>query len=829
MPITTATRGGIFALTSATLVFEIALTRLFSVAQGYHYAFLAVSLALLGFGASGSLLYLPVLRKHQPDLRFACLASAAFAVACVGGYLAANYLPFDSYRLGWDSRQPLYLIVLCLALALPFLFSGLALGHLLSTLAREAEIVYSWNLAGSGAGCLAAVLALPVLAGAGTVVFASLLGIIAGWFFWLGVRSREERAEDRRCGWRLAGQSAPWFVAVAGLLVLGLWSPAALEVRMSPYKALSLTRRFPDARLLSTRWNAYSRVDVVESSSIRSAPGISLAYGKPFPPELGLTVDGDDLLPIVRWDGSDRQLEFTSFLPGALPYRLRPEARVLLVSPRGNLDLLTALGQGARQVQVVETNPLALEAVRVYGGKAFFDPRVQVQVEGPRSFLAGSGATYDLVVLALADSYRPVSSGAYSLLESYGYTVDAFLEYYRHLSPGGFLVATRWLQWPPSEELRAVATAIAMLDRVQGAEPVRSLAAYRTFSTFSLLVKRGELAPEEIASIREFCQERGFDLVYLPGLRPEESNLFNVYPRDEHYLGFGAILSAGRSGFLKRYQYELSPTVDTRPFFFHFFRLSQTPEVLARLGKTWQPFGGSGYLVLLALLAVLLVVTTVLILLPLALARGRLARARVGPGRGLRLVVYFLLLGAGYMFIEMPLLQQFILYLGQPVYAIAGVLFALLVASGLGSLVLGKKPGALMPVLLLLGLLAAALPQALSWLSPWLLGQGRVVRVVSSVGLLLPLGFIMGAPFPLGIKVTEALAPGWIPWAWAANGCASVVASVLATMANVTWGFTWTEVGAGLFYLLGLVAIYPLARTTWSTERDGKRAPRHSA
>jgi hypothetical protein len=315
--------------------------------------------------------------------------------------------------------------------------------------------------------------------------------------------------------------------------------------------------------------------------------------------------------------------------------------------------------------------------------------------------------------------------------------------------------------------------------------------------------------------LKEFCTEHSFDLIYYPGITAAETNRYNVLSDTLHYDTFHEVLVSGSEQvLLRRYPYEVSPPSDDRPFFFHYFRWGQTEAILQQLGKTLQPFGGSGFLILLALLALAVALSLVLILLPL-IVRGRrglnLAESTSPKGQRSQLsaacfLLYFFLLGLGYLFVEMPLLQQFILFVGQPTYSFSLVLFSILFFSGLGSLVAARFP--LRRSLPILVITTLAYPLLLSRLFVWVIGWPLAWRVLVAVLSLGPVGFLLGQPLPRGICLLGEWAPHDIPWAWAVNGCASVLGSILAVLGAVTWGFSRVLAAGALTYLLawGIIA-----------------------
>ena len=759
-------------LAAAALAFEVTLTRLFSVSQWYHFAFLAVSVALLGYGASGTALSLVPRWTRPPTARRTTSLAALFALTVVGAYLALNYLPFDSYRIAWERVQVLYLVLTYLALTVPFFCAGLVTGLLLTAYPERGAAIYAANLLGSALGGLLPLLLLP-LVGEATVLVLAALGLVAALIF----------------GWqpRRLGRTAPLLAGIGLLLALAWLSPAVFDLRLSPYKGLSQVLRYPDAQTVWQRWNAFSRVDRVSSSALRSAPGLSLNYPGDLPAQDALFVDGDDRTAVV---GAAAEIDYTAYLPVALPYQLRPGGRALVLEPRGGLDLAAALNQGAAAVTAVESNRLLVDGT----GGIYHDERLRVVREEGRSYARRSEETFDVVHLALVDAYRPVTSGAYSLGERYDLTVEAFDDYLARLRPGGLLVVERWLQLPPSELLRAGATAVEALRRSGVQEPGAQLAVLRDWQVGLILVKNGAFTAAEIEAVRRFSQAHSLDLVALPGLTEAETNQFNVLDEPLYYRAFRQLLTDPQALY-EQHPYDVRPPTDDRPLFFHFFRWQQTRAILAQLGKAWLPWGGSGYFVLVALLGVALLASGVLILLPLAFAR----QEEPGPpGQRWRVLVYFGLLGLGFLFVEIPLMQRFILFLGQPIYAFSAVLVALLLFSGLGSLAAGR-----LSIRWTLPLLAAAIlayPLLLPLLFHALLGAPLAVRLLVTGLVLAPLGLLMGTAFPGGLAWLRQRAPGWIPWAWAINGCASVLASVLAAMLALSFGFSWVLIAAALSY-----------------------------
>lgn len=768
---------GVATSSAAVLVLEVVLTRVFAVSQFYHFAFLTVSLALLGFGASGSaLVVFPGLGRGGPR-RWAMLAVGQ-SLATIVGYGVANRIPFDSFSIAWDPLQVLYLAAAYIALAVPFLLGGLVIGTLLSgwdqPVSIGSEKVYAASLGGAGAGSLLALWGLGWVGGVGMIAIAAGLAASGAVAFATAMPGRRGR---------FIAASAALAVTMA---VLALAPPEVLDLRLSPYKSLSLVSTFPDTEVVSTRWSAASRVDHVRSSSIRSLPGLSYAYAGQVPAQEGITFDGDDLSPIASVP-PDRA-EFVPFMLTSLPFALRSGGDALVLEPRGGLDVLVALVSGAESVTAVEPNPLAIEAIEETPGNVYGDSRVRLIIAEPRSFVERGSERFDVIDLALTAPYRPVTSGAYSLAEEYLLTVEAFEAYLDRLAPGGILAVLRWIQVPPSEGARLVAMAGDAAAAV-GADPVEAVVAVRSYSNVLIMVKPDGFITDELASISSFAAEGRFDLVAAPGLRPEEANRYNVLPSDDYHPLSTALLRGADPGEVYD-AFDITPPSDDHPFYGHYFRWAQTSDVLDTLGRTWQPFGGAGYFVLLAFLVLSAVMAVVLIALPLWVARLRHSGGRATAHRGHRLwtIAYFGLLGIGFLFVEIPLIQRYILLVGRPTVAVAVVLFALLLASGVGSVWSRRVPWRVAAVLLVA--LAVAYPRLIGIMTAAVLPLPLALRIVIGAMALGPLGFLMGTMFPLGVAHLEEVAPGLVPWAWGVNGTMSVVSAVAAALIALSAGFT---------------------------------------
>jgi hypothetical protein len=382
--------------------------------------------------------------------------------------------------------------------------------------------------------------------------------------------------------------------------------------------------------------------------------------------------------------------------------------------------------------------------------------------------------------------------------------VEALADYFDRLAPGGWLALTRWEKQPPREGLKLFAMAIDML-RKRGLEPGSRLALIRGWQTSTLIIGQDALSNGDVARLRTFCDERSFDPAWFAGIRSYEVNLHHRVPRPWLHEGAVALLGSDADAFLADYKFEITPATDERPFFFHFFRWALVPELIALRGQGGLTLLDTGYLVLAVTFALALPLSILLIVIPLrVLGRPHGAPGRVRPG------AYFLCLGLAFLFVEIACMQRYTLFIGHPLFAAVAVLVGFLVFAGAGSLIASRlrhRPRAVYwavaGIVLLLAIQTVALPPP-----PGMI-EGNGGRIAATLGLIAPLAFLMGMPFPLGLSRLATEAPPFIPWAWGINGCASVLAALLAALLSVHLGY-----GA---VLLLAAALYAVAVVVWST------------
>ncbi|MDX1630994.1 MAG: SAM-dependent methyltransferase [Thermoanaerobaculia bacterium] len=793
-------------LSGTSLAFEILVMRLLSIVQWHHFAYMVISLALLGFGASGT--FLSLFRDHLRE-RFTAVYlvnAVLFGSTLVAVFAVAQRLPFNPLQLVWEPRQTLYLSTLYLLLTIPFFCVANAIGLALDRFSDRIHRIYRADLIGAGLGAVLVigllflvppVLCLRILSGLGLVGAA-----LAAWSPHLGSRKR------------LGG-----ILLTAGVLLPFLIPSGWTELRISQFKALRQALNRPEAEIVARESGPMGLLTAVRSPEIpfRQAPGLSLEFPGTLPEQIGVFTDGGSLSVINRHDPATEPPRFLDYLTSALPYHLLDRPSVLVVGPGGGTEILSALAHGGRRIDAVEANPQMVELVGhrfdEFSGRLYRQPEVELHVAEARGFMARSEGSWDLIQIALIDSFASASSGVHASSENTLYTVESLAEMLDHLEPGGILALTRWVHLPLRDNLKLFATAVEALEARGEDRPERRLAWIRTWNTATLLVKAEPFGAGELETIRSFSHERSFDLAYLPGMREGEANRFNLLEEPAFFRGATALLGPDSASFLERYKFHVAPATDQKPYFSRFFKWKTLPELLRLRGRGGTPLIQWSYLVVVATAVQAAGAGILLILLPLLLSRAEATRA---PGTG-RMATFFLTLGLAFLFVEISMIHHLTLFLGHPLYSVAVVLGSFLLFAGLGSgasQALTERlrdwdplPGSLRRRAVALpvagtALLALLYLPALPWVIDRWIGLPDPLRIPIAILLLGPLAFLMGMPFPLGLARAGSRHPEWIPWAWGINGWASVVSAVLATLLAMHLGFSAVLGIAAVLYLL---------------------------
>lgn len=808
----------IFFTSFSVLAYEILLMRLLSIAWWDHFAYMVISLALLGFGASGALLFLLFRRMENKLDCWLLLLSILTALSFSLSFSLSQKAGLDPLLLIWQKKAWMSMLLTYLLMGIPFLLSGAIVGIILTREGEEAHRMYALDLLGAGCGAL---LIVPALYLGPPWLFLPVLGIVV-LFGAAGLCLRV-------CG---PVRGGALLLATASFLVLCYRVfPPVPEIHHT--KGLPMTLALPDARVEAEQVGPQGVIQVVGSSSIREAAGLSLRFTLDdgskdafIPRQKQIFLDGESLGTITRFSGDKQDLRYLDYTTMALPYHLRHPQRVLVLGAGGGSDVLLAIGRGAKHITALEANRQVAELIEgpfaSFAGDVYSRKGVHLKIREARQYIHSTDGPYDLIQLSLLDSFGTSAGGLASAQASYLYTVEAFCLFLSRLSDSGMVSITRWLKPPPRDSIKVVATALQALRRtLLISNPERHLVFIRSWKTATILFSKSPFTEDEIASVARFCDERSFDIAYYAGMQKDRANLYDQLEEPSYFLGASAISGEKGREFMEAYLFNIAPATDDRPYFSHFFRWDRAILFLRHLRGEWFPFIELGYVLIVATLIQAVAASAVFILLPLLLSRWfapPYKRGRRPPAKGTvpATFLYFALVGLAFMFVEMALLQKFTLLLAHPIYSAALVLSSVLVFAGWGSLSIRKIKARWGRFLWF----AAA--GVLAWVvSMVLCGESLFAVVITwplwarflvACGLIGPLAFFMGWPFPAGLSVTARHLPGLVPWAWGVNGCASVVGAVMGKLLCISFGFQWTTVlGAGL-YLLAVMIFFGFLR-----------------
>jgi spermidine synthase len=796
-------------VSAGVLAYEVLLARLFSIIQWYHFAYMVISIALLGYGASGTFLALARERLEAHAAAVFAAFAALFGITAVACFAIAERLPFNALELIWDPRQLLYLGALYAILFVPFFCGAVCVGIALACFAEPVGRIYRADLLGAGSGALGVLGLLFLVTPSRALELIGALGLLAAAL--ASVAEANRRARLRALAY------------VGGAVTMAFALPAAwTALQLSPYKGLSQALRVPGAVVEVERSSPLGLLSGLQSPAIpfRHAPGLSLNNLIEPAAQIGVFTDGDSLSPITAFTGALEPLGYLDFTTAALPYHLLERPRVLVLGAGAGAQVLLALYHGAQPIDAVELNPQLVELVRgryaEFAGNLYGRPEVRVHIGEARGFVAAADGRYDLIQVPLLDAFAAAATGTLSLNASFVYTVEAFDTYLDHLADGGYLAITRWLKLPPRDAAKLFLTALRALERRGVTEPAHQLALIRSWETTTLLVKNGPLTPADIERIRTFANERSFDLAYYPGIGADEANRYNLL-QEPYFYEVARRLIADPDAFLEQYKFDLAPPTDDRPYFFDFFKWRALPEIWAISAQSGGALLDWGYLILCATLLQAALLSVLLVLLPLWLGLER----RPSAGRW-RIVTYFGAIGLAFLFVEIASIQRFTLFLAHPLYAIGVVLAGFLVFAGIGS---GAAPalerrlaasrlGALGLAIGAIVLLAMVYILALPSLFAALIALPDLAKIILSLALIAPLAFFMGMPFPLALARLRASAPHLVPWAWGINGCASVLSAILATLLAMSFGTRAVVLIAAALYVLAGLALPRTSHTS---------------
>ena len=780
---------GVGLLSASVIAFQLTLMQLLSIIQWSHFAYMVISVALLGFGASGTLLaisrkwFVKNIDAALPALMILSGVSMSLLMLVAPSVLGS----FDSYLLFVDRSQVSGLLIAYFAFFIPFFFGALALGLVYIHYTEKIGPLYFSDLLGSGIGGLLMLILfwifLPAQLPSVTGIFPVAAGIL--------IIPAKLRARF----------ILPVIAAFILPVLLIIYPP---ELPMSEFKSHSMAMNLPGAETVIKRSSPYGQIDVVRSPALRYAPGLSLTYQGTVPVRDVIFSNGNWFGPVVEWSRADT-VHFLDYTTNALPYHINSPSNVLLMDAGTGLFAAHALTRGVNNITAVEQNRIATGLLKneLAGmiDSMFHLPSVNPVNLHSRSYLLKDDSQYDLIILPTSESFGG-TSGINALEEQFILTVEALDEMWQKLSDSGMIAVTAWMDYPPRNTLKLLASLAETHERNNSTPVKEHLVAVRGWGTITYVLKKTPLTSEEIESIRMFSHSMYFDPALLPDITSAERASYNQLQDDEFFEFIDIIIHGDREAFYREYDFNIRPATDNIPYFSQYLKLGRYNKMQDIFGHSAVPFLEIGYLIVIMTFLQIAAAAVILILLPLFFIGWK------GGGK-LYTVLHFSGIGLGFMFLEIILIQQFILYFGNPIYAAAAVLSGMLICSGAGSLAsvrfsTGRRD--MVKVLLLVIFFIIVYIILLNPLLRLTINFPLLVKIFLSILFISPAAFFMGMPFPLGLRKLSAVNRSLTPWAWGINGCLSVISTALATIIAVEAGYLWVMLIAAISYGLTLVA-----------------------
>jgi len=793
------TYAGLFLVTLCTLMFEILLTRIFSVTMWYHFAFMAISIAMFGMTVGAILVYLlPGYFKEEKTKFHMALSSFLFSLTIIISFLLHLYaIPFNTVEI--SAVNVFFIGLTYTVISIPFVFSGICVCLALTRFSRQISSLYAADLAGAGFGCILLILILNIT-DAPTAVFATAFIVNISTILFL---CKEESRFKK--------------IVLLSAIIMFLFIITNTILTQNQYSMFRLSRRGINnkpVRSIYEKWNSFSCISVWDYHDKPYGWGLSTVCPPMKIPQMLLIIDSSAETVITSFRGDLREVEYLKYDITSIGHYLMPEGKILIIGAGGGRDVLTALLFGQKSVIAVEINENIINtANKRYGdftGHLDSYSGVTFVNDEARSYIARSEDKYDIIQASLIDTWAATASGAFVLTENSLYTVDCWKNFIEHLTPRGFLSISRWyFKERPGEVYRATSLAVASLLESGIEKPEDHIIIVTNVNSVvtpegvipegigTMLISKEPFSEEQLDTLEEVSLSLGFDIVLRPGHCTDET--------------FKAIISGKKDRqFFADFPINITPPTDDSPFFFHMLRLKDAFKKELWLQGT-DTANMKAVFVLVSLLAVVVVLTLLCIIIPLALTTKKIFLKGSAS-----LFIFFAAIGFGFMFIEISQMQRLSIFLGHPIYGLSVVLFAFLISSGLGSFTTQKikeeelkSSGLIRIYILLLAIVifGTITPCVIKYFS----SATTPVRILVSGGIIFPLGLFMGMAFPLGMKLASQKSEAITPWLWGINGSTSVCTSVLAVVVALSSSIS-------VSYWIGFLCyVFAILSFLWST------------
>ncbi len=763
---------GIFLASLSSLVLEIAITRIFSAAIWYHFAFVAVSVALVGLGSSGLLVHYR-LKKIKENWAGDLTIGSSIGIVVI--------LPLILYVMHSLSSQVVYLPLYMFLFAIPFFFVGIIISAAFSAFANVAGRLYAADLIGASLGAILVVFLLQNIGGEGTTLVVGLLAAISATIFSITSKNKKK-----------IFLSVAFIVFASSLIYINdVTQVFSIPTDPTAQKDMPIfLRENPGSHIVKTEWNSFSRIDVVEGISgdcisdfVATDQNPSQCAGEGLVAKI--FIDGGAGTNIISWDGDVNSRKELSSWMQYLPFTAKENPKVLIIGSGGGRDVVASLVSGSQDVTTVEINPIIFDTVKSYGDKAgnlYTHPFVSAHVDEGRSFVSRSDEKFDIIYIPFVDTWASVSSGGLGVSENFLYTVEGFQEYYDHLEEDGKIITVRWLIDSP----RFVTTFaeilqqndIAVTDLEKHLIIVSSDSVEIDPSVTMTIFSKSPFTSDETQYMYDSIIKNGYKPILVP-------NLVSLEPYPAYLNG-----KITNEEFYSLFSTKVHPVTDDSPFFLSFEKPIPT--------------------IVMSLVYASLIIVLVFILGPLIWLKKQ--HTEKTDLKTWSVVLYFSSLGVGFILIELALLQKFILLLGNPTTTFAILLFTILIASGVGSQISTRliQHNTRNLLLIIAGVLVIGISyvMVLPEIIYSVIAEEFEIKVMLSVGILFPIGLLMGIPLPTVMRLLKSHEPTRIPWMWAINGSFSVLGAVLSVVIGILYGSSYAMILGISIYFVALCVVF---------------------
>lgn len=796
----------VFIISWALLFYEISLIRIFSIVQWYDFAYFAISLALMGFGISGSFVYLFQTAIQKNIKKFIFVFVTLFFISLPLFFFLYLQVPFNALLVGLDNNQILYFILNTVFMLIPFFFGATVI--IISMMHFQVNKIYFANLCGSGLGVISCYIIMHFVHPF-RIIFI-ILGILSISIILSALAFKKK------------------FLIYSALIIIFVISATYYFIeyhnifKIAEYKSYSLVKNMPDFNIIAESYSPQSLITVARARGLRRAGDLSYNFYGYIPEIYGMFFDYDNLSPVYRWDGdmdSLTELEFLHRNPNGLGHYLlkdREKRTSLVLGTGGGSGLLRGIKSNFKKITGIEYNKRVIELMQSelsdWSGNIYSIDNIKIHNIDARNYIETTDNSYQLIELEMLDSFVSSSSGIASLREDYLYTIESFSRLWKIMDNDGIISISRWIQNPPRDSLKIVNTIFDTLKAKGIKNPKDHIIAIRGPMSINILLTREAVCEERIQLTRSFCEKNGFDLVYYSNIKEEETNIYFMEKDSNLFRYFSILLDdSKRDKFIEDYLFDIQTTTDNKPYFFNFFRYPVIDNIIRETGTQELEFSQWGYFSILIMLIPTAFITLICIFLPLLIRKKKIRINRFSISS----LLFFFCIGIAFFFIEIILIQKLILFLGHPVSSISIVIASVLTFSGLGSYFSGKLFPDRLPIIPLLSIIVLIIIifGFMDIIFMNFIQLPYFSKAIISIILIFPLSFFMGMPLPLTLNHIKKTSQDLVPWCWGINGFASVNSIFLCSVFSLIFGFNTVVIFAIIAYSLAFCISLILKRS----------------